>query len=237
MVSFTVTEEPDKDDMSVGNKLCLLCNKSSIIACGVVMWARELANGSEFVASASYATLTPSILSIARLIAKRHQYVRSFVLELAMIFLNHKFASSREISYQQSKALKEQCIRLLIWLIALGEAPSTFSAMTNVLEEEEGSVLDASLIRYFVIACLEIIPIKTTDEHKLKSLPLIVSMSKFLCTKACVEALMTNYFELQNRKKLSLLIHTFTSVGSNEIDFRGSKHSVLKLAEVYNQLS
>ena len=234
MVSFSVTESPNESDSSVGSKLCFLCIKRASISSGVIMWAHELASGPDFVASASYATLTPSILSVARIIAKRHKHVRPTILDLAIMFLNHKFASSREISYQQSKALKEQCLRLLIWLISLGEAPSTLTAVMRVLKDEDGTALDASLIRYFVTSCLEVIHLDTTSF----SVPFIISMSNLLCAQLCIDALMTNYFEIENKQKLAKLIHKFASLKSSDFGFLESEQMIVsKLIESYKQLT
>ena len=235
MVSFTINESPINGDTSVGNRLCLLCKKSAVIAQGVILWARELASGSDFIASASYVTLTPCILGIARLIAKAHRFTRRAVLDLGIIILKHKLASSRERSYQQSQSLKEQCIRLLVWLIALGEAPSTFSSLARVVSEDD-SIVDASLIRYFITACLQIICVSDEPTMRKFSISFITTMCNLLCMKQFSDALNSTYFDIKTKVMLNRLLEIFLSTAKTKATKITAKDrlKLLKLKELYN---
>ena len=108
MVSFTVLDKADASDRSVGRQLSAMCIKYSAIAEGALLWARDLASGPEFVTTAAYPTLSPCILSLARLICIYHPLSRPAVLEVAMIFMGH---SNREISHQKMQSIK-------VWLMS-----------------------------------------------------------------------------------------------------------------------
>lgn len=238
VVSFVVKEDPSENDSSVGNQLCLLSKRSAIVAHSIMlMWATELAKGSDFVSSASYSTLSPSILGLARLISKHHPFCRPLVLDLVMIFLHHEFASSREISYQQSKALKEQCLRLLVWLIVQGQAPAVFARIAALLEgNKNAATLDAALIRYFIGGCLEVIDTTNTNPSSY-SLPMMVSMARMLCAKACVDAVQSSYFEADKKLALTGIIRVFVSNGKGQHYKQISSHdraSLNKLGVMYN---
>jgi hypothetical protein len=103
MVSFTVIDAVDATDGSVGRQLSSLCIKHSVIAEGALIWAKELSSGPEFVSTAGYPTLSPCILSLARLICIYHPLARPAVLEVALIFMGH---SNREISHTKMQQIK-----------------------------------------------------------------------------------------------------------------------------------
>lgn len=202
MISFSVAENPTKDDSSSGHRLCYLCIKFPAVAQGVLLWAVGLATGDDFVSSASYATLTPCILGIARVIAKSHRSARTSVTDLATVFLKQKVASSREMSYQQSKSLKEQCIRLMIWLIVLGEAPSVFTTIKEIIKSNE-SILDSSLLRYFISGVLEVLGVGRVQTLEI-SQSTAITLSRLLCLKYCSRALNAAYFEYKANLHLLL---------------------------------
>lgn len=103
MVSFTVLDKVETSYGSVGMQLSAMCMKYAAIAEGAIIWAKELASGSDFVTTAAYPTLSPCILSLVRLICIYHPLARPSVLEVALIFMGH---SNREISHQKMQSIK-----------------------------------------------------------------------------------------------------------------------------------
>ncbi|KAL7466366.1 hypothetical protein ACHAXS_006667 [Conticribra weissflogii] len=103
MVSFTVLDSTENTAGSIGRQLSALCIKHAVIAQGVLIWAKELASGSEFITTAGYSTVSPCILSLARLISIYHPLARSNVLNLALVFLGH---SNSDISHQKMQSIK-----------------------------------------------------------------------------------------------------------------------------------
>ena len=77
MVSFIVVDEVDfKEGASVGRELSSLCIKNPAVAQGALLWSIERGSSLEFVDSAAYPTLAPSILSLARIISIHHPLSR-----------------------------------------------------------------------------------------------------------------------------------------------------------------
>jgi len=150
MVSFTVLDSIDNaatKEGSIGRQLSALCIQHPAVASGVVVWMKELASGSEFVSTASYPTISPCILSLARLISIYHPLTRPGVLEISLLFMSH---SNREISHRKMESIKEQCLRLMLWLSAQGLVLDVISALS-------WSDMDSALIRYFFMGILEIV--------------------------------------------------------------------------------
>lgn len=114
MVSFTVLDKAEASHGSVGMHLSAMCMKYAAIAEGAMIWAKELASGSDFVTTAAYPTLSPCILSLARLICIYHPMTRPAVLEVSLIFMGH---SNREISHQKMQSIKASFNALLISLV------------------------------------------------------------------------------------------------------------------------
>lgn len=201
MVSFTVSADVVEagEPSSVGSKLSTLAMKSASVAQGVVMWATEIAGGHEFAASASYPTLSPSILSLIRLVGCRHPFTRGSILDLAFIFLKH---SNSEISYQKMNDIKEQTLRLLLFLLVEGEVTSVLGEMTRRLRQPGNSEIDASLVRYFFDGLLDIL-------RPPYSLPLVRSLGQMLSAPRCVEALKSSYFKQPNKKRLVSIVQSF----------------------------
>jgi hypothetical protein len=85
MISFSVTTEaqPGMGTISPGQKLCSLALKCTPVGIGVMMWAREFTHGTEFPQSASFPTISPSIMSLVRLIAMKHPFTRRDALHIA----------------------------------------------------------------------------------------------------------------------------------------------------------
>lgn len=159
-VSFTVLDNASAntgDGSSVGRQLSAICIHYSVVAQGVLIWAKERANGSEFALTVSYPTISPCILSLARLISRHHPLTRPAVLDLSLVFMGH---SNRELSHQKMQSIKEQSLRLMLVLMTQGLSLMVLSAVQSKLEVDGASSgsseMDSSLIRYFFAGILEI---------------------------------------------------------------------------------
>ena len=209
MVSFIVTGPRGQRDFtnSPGQQLCSLAVKCSPVAQGVSIWAREVTKASEFVTSASYPTLSPSILSLMRVLFLKHPFIRDDVLEVALCFLKH---SNSEISYQKMNEIKEQSLRLLLFVSTRGEAPTVLGQINKLLTQPGVSHLDASLIRYFVSGLLQIV-----------SVPFSIPFGRLVCTllnaPGTVQAVKTNYFEEGSKKQLDQVVRYFAGLEANGI--------------------
>lgn len=195
MVSFIVTTNADKKDGTIltpGEKLCSLAIKSAPVAQGVAIWAREQTRGSEFVISASYSTISPSILSLVRVLYMEHPFVREDVLEVTFGFLKH---SNSEIAYTKMNEIKEQSLRLLLCFAVRGEGPAVLGRMASLLNQPGTAGLDAALIRYFVSGLIEI----TLTPF---SVPFVRSLCSLLQAPGCVEAVQTDYFPTESKTRL-----------------------------------
>lgn len=172
------------------------------------MWASDIAKGPDFVTSASYPTLAPSILSLARVISAKHPFTRSAVLDIGLVFLRH---TNRELSYQKMNDLKLQALRLLIFLLVKGEVCAVLGSVTKRLRQQGTSEIDASLIRYFVGGLLDVM-------RPPLSLPLIRELGAMLTAPKCIDALRSSYFDESNKTRLSLLIKSFQDVLKKNAD-------------------
>jgi hypothetical protein len=207
MVSFIVTTDTSKKGtiLTPGEHLCSLAVKCAPVAQGVAIWAREVTKGNEFVTSASYSTLSPSILSLVRVLYMQHPFIREDALEVAFGFLKH---SNSEISYQKMNEIKEQSLRLLLFLAVRGEAPTVLGRMINLLKQSGNSCLDASLVRYFISGLLEI-------ARTPFSVPLVRSLGSLLKAPGCVEAVQTSYFDVESKQRLDSVMQYFKQLLSN----------------------
>jgi TH1 protein len=171
----------------------------------VMIWAREFTRGSEFAASASFPTLSVSILSLVRIVCVSQPYTRRVALDVALAFLKH---SNPDVSYQKVSAIKEQSLRLLIFLIIKGEVVPVFAAITSRLQDSTSSDLDASLIRYFMGGVLEVVQPPV-------SLVFIRSFAALLQTPRCLDAVRSSYFGDPHRPRLVSLLQSFRKVRAN----------------------
>mmetsp|Transcript_11475 Transcript_11475/g.33828 ORF Transcript_11475/g.33828 Transcript_11475/m.33828 type:complete len:430 (-) Transcript_11475:207-1496(-) len=207
MVTFTVVDELVSGDaepsssVSAGRQLSSLCVRHAPVARGALMWAAELGSKAEFSQSAAYPTLAPSVLSLARIAAVHHPLVRPVSLDLTFVFLKH---SPPDLSYQKVSALKEQGLRLLLWLATLGRAIDVFDTLAEKLKKAgtSNSGIDSANLRYFVAGVLEVI-------RPPLSVPLVRSMGTFLSNKTCVDALQSSYFDTSKKKALAELVWNF----------------------------
>ena len=193
MVSFIVVDEVDfKEGASVGRELSSLCIKNPAVAQGALLWSIERGSSLEFVDSAAYPTLAPSILSLARIISIHHPLSRPEVQKIALIFLKH---SPPELSFQKAQGLKEQALRLLLWLCTQGESVRVFTAVAS-------AGFDSALLRYFMGAILQIV-------RPAFSLPLVRSLGSLLSAKPCVDALRSSHFDASGKALLAKLLGNF----------------------------
>jgi TH1 protein/WW domain len=208
MVSFLVTPDDETSSSSAsspGQKLCSLALKNAAVAQGVMIWAREFTRGSEFAASASFPTLSVSILSLVRIVCVSQPYTRRVALDVALAFLKH---SNPDVSYQKVSAIKEQSLRLLIFLVIKGEVVPVFAAITSRLQDSASSDLDASLIRYFMGGVLEVVQPPV-------SLVFIRSFAALLQTPRCLDAVRSSYFGDPHKPRLVSLLQSFRKARAN----------------------
>ena len=201
MAAFVVTSDGgQKGLLSPGQQLCNLALKSAPVAQGVMMWAREITKANEYTSTATYPTFSPSILSLVRIVALEHPCTRSEAAEIAFTFLRH--STSSEISYKKINEIKEQSLRLLLFLLVHGEAPSVLRTLATRLQQTDAIKLDASLLRYFIGGVLEVV-------RPPFSLPLVRLLGAVLKTPRCIEALRSAYFGDTNQERLKTLLSNF----------------------------
>ena len=198
MVSFLVSDGSAKSAVpSPGLVLCNLALKSAVVASGSMMWAKELTNGSEYAASASFPTLSVSILSLVRRIALEQPFTRRDALAVAIGFTKH---TNSDVSYQKLNAIKEQSIRLMLCLMAKGESSTVLAEFAQRLQQQPE--MDAALVRYFVAGVLEIVRVPV-------SLAFGREFAQFLKAPRCVDAVRSSYFGEPHQTRLSLLLKSF----------------------------
>ena len=213
MVSFIVTTDATKIKGSAtnpGEQICNLAVKSAPVSQGVAMWAREITKGGEFVSSASYATISPNIMTLVRIVYLHHPFTRDNVCGVAFQFLKH---ANSEVVYQTMNSLKEQSLRLLIFLCTRGEAPSVFDQFMKLVKDPGRSPLDASLIRYFISGLLEV-------ASPPFSIPFIRSFMTLLKAPASVEAVKTSYFDKNSKSRLTAIMNYLKTRATGKLDTR-----------------
>ena len=213
MVSFIVTSDATKLNTaatSPGEQICSLAVKCAPVSQGVAMWAREITRGGEFVSSASYASISPNIMTLVRIVYMYHPFTRDDVCHVAFQFLKH---ANSEVVYQTMNSLKEQSLRLLLFLCARGEAPSVFDQLIKLLKDPSRSSLDASLIRYFISGLLEI-------ANPPFSIPFIRSLMILLKSPASVDAVKASYFDKNSKNRLTAIMNYLKIRTSGKLDAR-----------------
>ena len=203
MVSFTVLDNIDQDtEGSAGRQLSALCIRHSVVARGALIWAKAFASVPDFVSTASYPTITPCILSLARLICRHQPLSRPAVLDISLIFLGH---SNREISHRTMQSIKEQSLRLMLWLSTQGLSLAVIAAVKHKLETD----MDSALLRYFFAGLIEIV-------QPPFSLPFVRALGGLMLRKPCTDALQSTHFDASKREQLPMLIHRFEAAGNNQ---------------------
>jgi TH1 protein len=227
MISFSVTIDTQSNVAAVspGQKLCTLALKCAPVALGTIMWAREFTHPSEFAQSASFPTISPSVMSLVRLIAVRHPFTRSDALHVAVTFLRH---SNPDISYQKVNSLKEQALRILLCLLVEGDVVPVLSSVTSRLSNTGTSELDASLVRYFVGSILEVVRPPYS--------PVFLRLfGQLLHTPKTIDAVRSTYFANDSRKKLEGLLQSLklTKVSEGKLLEKGDNELVTSLLATY----
>lgn len=213
MVSFIVTTDATKINgtcSSPGEQICGLAVKCAPVSQGVAMWAREITRGGEFVSSASYASISPNIMTLVRIVYMYHPFTRDDVCHVAFQFLNH---ANSEVVYQTMNSLKEQSLRLLLFLCTRGEAPTVFDQIMKLLKDPSRSSLDASLIRYFISGLLEI-------ASPPFSIPFIRSLMILLKAPASVDAVKQSYFDKNSKTRLTAIMNYLKTRIDGKLDVR-----------------
>jgi negative elongation factor C/D len=257
MVSFVVLDDanPSAAHASIGRRLSAICIQSAAVARGVVFWALELSKGPEFSVSAAYPTLTPCILSLVRIIAKHHPFVRHGVLQLAFLILG--LPIPEDMSYQKAQALKEQCLRLLLWLSTQGQALDVLYRIAHFFRQ--GSTMlafDSATVRYFIGGLLQVIVVEpkpsttgstSTSTLGSKSSTNVLSVSFVKCfatllqTTPCKDAIQSAYFDLAYKKKTKLLVSKMVDMVHNNKEMTTTlsekeRKSILSLQGIYGNL-
>ncbi|KAG7365368.1 TH1 protein [Nitzschia inconspicua] len=218
MVSFIVTVNPDRkkssSSLNPGEQLCALALKCAAVSRGVALWASGVTKGSEFVISASYPTISPNIISLIRIVYLHHPFNRDDTCNIAFEFLKH---SNSEIAYKTMNQIKEQSLRLLLFLCVRGEAPTVLGRMSNLVNETSRSYLDASLVRYFISGLLEV-------ASPPFSIPFIRSFIVLLKAPACIDAIKTAYFGEESKKRLEGILKYLNTRANGKLD----KHPLAK---------
>lgn len=204
MVSFTVLDDvTNATEGSSGRQLSSMCIQHTVVAQGVLIWAKELASGTDFVSTASYPTISPCILSLARLICRYHPLTRPAVLEIALIFMSH---SNREISHRKMQSIKEQCLRLMLWLSTQGLSLTVLSAVLNKLQGSS-SEMDSALVRYFFTGILDIV-------QPPFSMAFVRALGVLMLNRSCMDALQSKHFEASKQELIVQLISQFQAAGN-----------------------
>lgn len=202
MASFVATTDPIKKGKptTTGHQLSALALKCAPVAQGVIIWARDITKNSEFLTSATYPTWSPCILSLVRILAIQHPCTRLEVAEVAFTFLRH--SPTKEMSYKKINELKEQALRLFLFLMIHGEAAFVLRSMTSRLQQQDAVKLDASLLRYFAAGVLELV-------RPPYSLPFVRLFGAMLQTPKVVDAVRSSYFEESSKARLKDLLMKF----------------------------
>ena len=209
MVSFVVTRDPTKKKgLSPGEDLVGLAMKCVPVAQGVAIWARQIVKGSDFVQSGTYPTVSPSVLSLIRVLYTEHPCIRDDTLEVAFSFLAHS-SSNSDVSYQKLNEIKEQSLRLLLFLAVRGDGPAVLTRITTLLTESGNSSLDASLVRYFVTGLLQVVRAPF-------SAPFVRAFASLLKAPGCVGAVRTSYFEAKSKLQLDTVIREFKKAADEQ---------------------
>ena len=194
------------EERSIGRQLSSMCIKHSVISHGFLIWAKVQSSGVDFVETANYTSVSPCILCLTKLICRYHPLSRPTALEIALIFLGH---SNREISSQKMQSIKEQCLRLLLWLSTQGMSLAVLSVVQNRLDKNNKGVgssscetLDSSLVRYFFIGLMDII-------RPPFSIAFVRAFGGLLLIGPCVDALQSKLVDVSTRENIARLVSQF----------------------------
>jgi TH1 protein len=202
MASFVVTSTGKERGslVSPAQQLCNIALKCPAVAQGVLMWANDIIKAAEFTSSATYSTFAVSILSLVRIVSLQHPCCRKEAAGIAFTFLKHH--TSSEISYKKINDIKEQSLRLLLFLIVHGESPSVLRTLTSLLMQGDAIKMDASLMRYFISGIIDVI-------RPPFSIPCVRLLGAVLKTPRCIDAVRSKYFGEAKRNRLVALLADF----------------------------
>ena len=113
--------------------------------------------------------------------------------------------------------IKEQSLRLLLFLCARGEAPIVLGHFTRLVTST--TYLDASLIRYFISGLLQVAAAPY-------SVPFLRILCQLLKAPATSEAIKTSYFDEASKKHLSGIIRYMGGLETNGIQGKLSSDDV-----------
>jgi hypothetical protein len=209
MVSFIVNVDAANrkaDCLSPGEHLCSLAVNWPAVAQGVAIWTREVTKSDEFVNSASYLSISPNLMSLARIIFLKHPFTRDKVCDVAFEFLRH---TSENVHSMDS--IKQQSLRLLLFVCVRGEGPQVLDRMAGFLKASDD--LDGSLIRYFVAGLLQVIKPPF-------SVPFARSFAAMMSVPSCVRAIRNSYFDNESKKRLQSILGYMKTNVSGDLDIR-----------------
>ena len=209
MVSFIVSVDvanKKTDGLSPGEQLCSLAINCPAVAQGVAIWAKELTKGDEFVNSASYLSISPNIMSLVRILFLKHPFLKDKACDVAFEFLRH---TSENVHSMDS--IKQQSLRLLIFVCVRGEGPTVLDRMASFLKATDD--LDGSLIRYFVAGLLEVISPPF-------SVPFARSFATMMTVPRCTKAIRNSYFDGTNKKRLQSILGYLKTKIYGDLDTR-----------------
>ena len=179
---------------------------SRVVSLGILVWARVFSDSSDFINSTSYPTMTPGLLSVARLAAQKWEscHVASFDL-VVEIFRQ----DPTNVIEKQSRLIKEQCLRFFLFLLSKGHVLPVSNFIAGEVNKE-GEKMEESLIRYFFEGLISIIGGKGLGEVRggdaVKTLVGIVRVE---------EALNKSSFGKEKRERLSKVLKGKVGIGQN----------------------
>ena len=203
--SFLVAMPPKGSSATVldgGQKLVRHAQEHAAVAQGVMMWAKEFTRTEDYGSSASFASLSESILSLVRVIAIHQPFTRKEAISIAVQFLGH--STTRDTDHQKLTAIKEQSLRLLVFLMLKGEVVDVLEVMKGLIGKKESS-LDASLIRYFIGGVVDVVqpPVSFIFAR------LFVDLLRL---PKCTQAVHSEYFAKKSRAQLNILLKSFQTI-------------------------
>lgn len=201
-VAFHVFEGSNeaKTNLTTGQKLYALALKCAPVSLGVIMWAKEHTKGRDFSSSASFPTVSSSILSLVRLVAMKRPATRRDALVIASTFMEH---SNSEISYKKINSIRENALRLMIVMLTKGEVILVLQTMIKRLKDRSISDLDASLIRYFVFGVIDVVQSPFSPVF-------VLLMTRLLSVSKVSDALRSSYVSKGNTQRLRNVITLFS---------------------------
>jgi hypothetical protein len=197
-----VTSSKATAGQNPGQKLVEIAQECAAVAQGVMIWAKEFTKGEEYANSASFPTLSGCILSLVRVVAIDQPFARKEAINIAIQFLGH---SNSDISHQKVSAIKEQSLRLLVFLLVKGEVVDVLNGLGKLIACKGKAGLDASLIRYFIRGLVSVVQPPVSFIFARLFVELLRSPS-------CADAVRSDYFPAESRAQLNVLLKSFQAI-------------------------